>query len=244
MPAGREARRLAAPERRVGRERDQLAQVRAQRVDDPDRAIGVADCDVHVQPVDQLTAPGVLQLLDDRLVAVARHDALSLEEAERVGARRAEAQPAARRAARPRGARIRRSCRPTSGTSAQTGVWYSTSDANSSGDDARRELAVRLGLEDPLRARHQVERRRVQEHVLLLDADRERRPGAEAVVDDAGRRWRVGTWLERMPPGAGRHPRSARSRLRESTDRLRGLSRMEARQARHSFAVSQPRRPP
>ena len=53
---------------------------------------------------------------------------------------------------------------------------------------------------------------------------------------------RVGTWLERMPPGAGRHPRSARARLRESTDAIRGLSRMEARRRRRSFALTHPPR--
>ena len=64
MPTRGEARRLAAPERGVRRQRDELAQVCAERVDDMDGAVGVVDADVHVQAVDQLAPPRVLQLVD------------------------------------------------------------------------------------------------------------------------------------------------------------------------------------
>ena len=92
MPARGEAGRLTAPERGVRRQRHELAQMSPKRVDDAHGAVGVVDADMHVQPVDELAAPRVLQLVDQHPVAVAVHDALALEQAERVCARRAEPQ--------------------------------------------------------------------------------------------------------------------------------------------------------
>jgi hypothetical protein len=47
--------------------------------------------DVHAE--DQLATGDVLELVDERAVAVARGDALALEQAERVGSRRATRNP-------------------------------------------------------------------------------------------------------------------------------------------------------
>ena len=59
--------------------------MREKPVDDLDRFLCVIDRHVHVHPEDQLTAGDVLQLVDERLVAILRGDVLPLEEAERVG---------------------------------------------------------------------------------------------------------------------------------------------------------------
>ena len=56
------------------------------------------------------------------------------------------------------------------------------------GRDLLGELAAGLGLQDLLGARDEVQRLGVEEHVLLLDPDGERRPGPEMVVADVGRR--------------------------------------------------------
>ena len=53
-------------------------------VDDLDRLVGVVHRDVDVHPEDQLAARDVLELVDQRVVAVLRRDPLALEEAERV----------------------------------------------------------------------------------------------------------------------------------------------------------------
>ena len=59
-----------------------------QRVRHGDRLVRVVDRRVDVHPEDQLAARDVLELLDERAVAVVRGDPLSLEEAERVRSRR------------------------------------------------------------------------------------------------------------------------------------------------------------
>ena len=55
-----------------------------------DHLLRVVDGDVHVHAEDQLASRDVLQLVDELAVAVARGDALPLEEAERMRAGRAE----------------------------------------------------------------------------------------------------------------------------------------------------------
>ena len=92
MTARGEPRGLAPPEWRVRRECHELAEVRSQRVDDLDRPIRIVDGHVNVQSVDQLPPSGVLELVDQRPVAIARHDRLPFEQAERMGAGRAQAQ--------------------------------------------------------------------------------------------------------------------------------------------------------
>ena len=65
--------------------------MREQPVDDLDRLLRLVDGDVHVHPEDELAPRDVLELVDERAVAVLRGDPLALEEAERVRARRADA---------------------------------------------------------------------------------------------------------------------------------------------------------
>ena len=64
-----------------------------QAVHDLDRLLGPVDGDVHVHPEDQLAAGDVLHLVDQGVVPVARRDPLPLEQAERMRAGRADAQP-------------------------------------------------------------------------------------------------------------------------------------------------------
>ena len=61
-----------------------------QPVDDLDRLLRIVHRDVHVHSEDELAAGDVLQLVDQRVVAVLRSDPLSLEEAERVRSGRAD----------------------------------------------------------------------------------------------------------------------------------------------------------
>ncbi len=63
-----------------------------QAVDDLDRLVRVVDRDVDVHPEDQLAPRDVLELVDERVVAILRRDPLPLEEAERMRACRADAQ--------------------------------------------------------------------------------------------------------------------------------------------------------
>ena len=65
LPARREPGRLAAPERRARRQREQRREVREQAVHDLDRLLGVVDGDVDVHPEDQLAARDVLELVDE-----------------------------------------------------------------------------------------------------------------------------------------------------------------------------------
>ena len=64
LSARGETRRLTAPEGRVAREREQLAEVGQQGVHDLDRAVGIFDRDVDVHPEDQLAPRDVLELVD------------------------------------------------------------------------------------------------------------------------------------------------------------------------------------
>ena len=61
-------------------------------VEHADRLLGVVDRDVDVHAEDQLAPRDVLELVDERAVAVAGRDALLFEQAERVRARRAHPQ--------------------------------------------------------------------------------------------------------------------------------------------------------
>ena len=58
-----------------------------QRVCHRDRLVGVVDRGVHVHPEDQFAARDVLELLDERPVAVAGGNLLALKEAERMRSR-------------------------------------------------------------------------------------------------------------------------------------------------------------
>ena len=152
-----------------------------QAVDDLDRLLGVVDRDVDVHAEDQLASGDVLELVDERAVAVACRDPLALEEAERVRPGRADAQ-----------ARLAGDLRHGAAQLAQLAV-----DVGDVPADRRRDLEHRLhqlGADDVLemtaldRGQHrvdvldEVERGCVEEHVLLLHAERVRIALAEAVL--------------------------------------------------------------
>ena len=91
----RQARVAADPERRGRRQREEVRQVLAQRVDDGDRLVRRPDADVHVDAEDLQPAGQPLHPLDQLEVALLRRDELRLPVGERVGARAHEAEPAA-----------------------------------------------------------------------------------------------------------------------------------------------------
>ena len=68
--------------------------MREQAVDDLDRLLRIVDRDVNVHAEDELAPCDVLQLVDERVVAVLGGDVLALEEAERVRPCRADPSPA------------------------------------------------------------------------------------------------------------------------------------------------------
>ena len=67
----------------------------------------------------------------------------------------------------------------------QTGVAISSTDCISSGVDAGLQLVTVDRGEHRLDVLHEVERLGVEQHVLLLDPERVRRPGAEAMLEHA-----------------------------------------------------------
>ena len=184
LPARREARGLAAPEGRARREREQRAELGEQAVDDLDRLLGIVDRHVHVHPEDELAPGDVLHLVDQRPVAVLRRDALPLEEAERVRARRADPQALAVRdlghvpaELEQLAAHVRRR--------AADGRRDLDHRLHQLGVDALLELVARDRVQHRLDVLHEVERLPVEELVLLLDSERVRVALAERVVEDA-----------------------------------------------------------
>ena len=89
MPGRAQPGRLAAPEWGAGRQREQRPELGQETVDDLDRLFGVVHRDVDVEPEDELTTRDVLHLIDKGAIAIARSDALALEEAEGVRSGRA-----------------------------------------------------------------------------------------------------------------------------------------------------------
>ena len=184
LPARAEPGRLAAPERRAGGEGEQRADVRREPVDDLDRLVGIVDRDVDVHAEDELASRDVLHLVDERAIAVAGRDALALEEAEGVRAGGADSKPLLARDAADVAANLAQLLR----------------DLARRMTDGRRDLEHRLHqlrVDDRLelvpgdRGEHgvdvldEVERLRVEEHVLLLDSECVRVALAEGVVEDA-----------------------------------------------------------
>ena len=139
---------------------------------------------MDVAAEDELAAGDVLELVDEVPVAVARGDPLALEEAERVRARRAHAQVVGRRRLGDVGAQP---------PELAVDVGRRLADRRRDLEhglhqlraDAVVELAVLRGREHGVDVLDEVEGLRVEEHVLLLDAERERLARAEAVVEDA-----------------------------------------------------------
>ena len=184
-----------------------------QAVEDADRLLRVVDRDVDVHAEDQLAARDVLELVDERAVAVAGGDALALEEAERVRAGRADAEAGL-------------GCHLQDGAAQvpQLAVDISDVPAHRRRDLEHRlhQLRVELVLEVAAfdRGEHrvdvldEVERSRVEKHVLLLDAERVRIARPEAMVEDA-----------RLEGGISRREHRLRSRAASAGRRASGWSR-------------------
>ncbi len=182
--------RLASPERRAGRQRHELVEMADQPVHDLDRLLRVVDRDVDVHAEDQLAPRDVLHLVDERAIAVLRRDSLRLEERERMRAGRAHAHvllprdvgdvapdaqqllPHARRRVADRRGDLEDRLH-------QLGV------------DPRLELVARDRLEHRVDVLDEVERLAVEQHVLLLDAERVRVALAELVIEHASARREV-----------------------------------------------------
>jgi hypothetical protein len=155
-----------------------------QPVDDLDRFLRVVDGDMDVQAEDQLAPGHVLELVDEVPVAVARGDALALEQAERVRARGADAHSLFTREA----GHIRAEL-PQLGFDLGRGL----ADRRRDLEDGLHELGVHTLLElvargrgeDGLDVLDEVEGLAIEEHVLLLDTERVRLSGSELVVEHA-----------------------------------------------------------
>ena len=183
-----ETGRLAAPERRARREREQHRQLRQQALHDVHREVGIGHGDVHVHAEHELAARDVLQLLDQPAVAVARRDALILGARERVRAGAGEPQAErldGRRDAAPDGLEI----------AAQL-VDIAAHDRRDL-ERALHQLRMCAPVERPAREQRRRPRRsasesskrgRVEQHVLLLDAQGQRLALAEGVLGCARHR--------------------------------------------------------
>ena len=150
-----------------------------------DRLLGIVDRDVHVHAEDQLAPRDVLQLVDELAVAVAGRDPLALEEAERVraGRRRSGSPRRARSRRRSRAAARARRRRPPAVR--QTGVVTSSTDCISSAWMRSSCSPCRDRGEHRVDVLHEIPRLGVEQHVLLLDAERVRIALAERVVEHA-----------------------------------------------------------
>src|SRR5262249_7325526 len=139
---------------------------------------------VHVQPEDQLAPRHVLHLVDEVAVAVARGDALALEETERMRAGRADAKPLLLRDARHVAAELPQGLADVGRCSADGGRDLEHR-LHQLRVHVRLELVAGHRLEHGVDVLDEVERLRVEEHVLLLDAERVRLALTELVVQDA-----------------------------------------------------------
>jgi hypothetical protein len=143
-------------------------------VGDVDGLVGVVDPDVHVQPEDDLLAGDEAQRIDEVAVARAGGDPLVLPERERVRAGRADREAVARG-----------QLRDPPAQPAQLGARLARIRARLGGDLEHRlvELgldvaaAVRGILEEILDRVREIPRLAVDDHQLLLDAQRVARPG-------------------------------------------------------------------
>src|SRR5439155_10403631 len=172
------------PERRARGQGEEWRELRQQPVDDPDCLVRFVDRDVDVHAEDELAPGHVLELVDERPVAVSGSDPLALEQAERVRARGADAQPL-------------RACHAAdvSAELAELLVYVGRGAADGCGDLEHRlhQLGVHLRLELVTLDRREhrvdvldeVEGLAVEDHVLLLDTERVRVAGAEAMVEHA-----------------------------------------------------------
>jgi hypothetical protein len=139
---------------------------------------------VHVHAEDQLAARDVLQLVDEVAVAVARRDALPLEEAERVRPGRADAHPLLPPDFADVAAQLQQLPPHVAGVSAHR-CCDLEHRLHQLGVDPRLELVTGDRLQDRVDVLDEVEGLAVEEHVLLLDAERVGVGLAERVVEDA-----------------------------------------------------------
>ena len=170
--AGGQARLLAAPQRRVGRQRDQQRHIGAQVVGDVDRLLGIGHADVHVHAEHELLARDEAERANQPAVAVVADDALVLPARERVGPRCPDPQPARARALRHERAQGRELAPGRRDIGARRGR-----DLEHGLQQLGLDLAARRLLADDLvdRAR-EVQRARIEDHQLLLDPDGVARP--------------------------------------------------------------------
>ena len=178
---------VTAPERRVRRKREQDGQLDQHALHDREARLGRGHGDVHVHAEDELAASDVLEHLDQRPVAVAGGDLLVFKQRE--GMRAGGSQPHAM------------------GAGLLPDVLTDQAQVGRGGGDvvaddrARLEHALhQLRLEplghlavpdvgqDLLDPRDKVVPGRVEQHVLLLDPHRQRRPRPKPVVEHAGAR--------------------------------------------------------
>ena len=194
-------------ERRVGRDRQQQRQHRSQAVAHLHGAVGPAHADVDVHR-EGVVAPGdVLQPVDDAPVVLGVDVALLAVVGPRMGAGRAERDAARRRRARTAGGdgragrRARRRGPPRGPSGSRSPRRSARRRASPPARDRRRGRVAQL-----LEARDQVERRRVEDRELLLEADREVDRRLEGLAARSRSRLRRG----------GRTVRSGRSTARRA----------------------------
>ena len=153
------------------RQRQQQRQVHAHPVGHVDGLVGVVDAHVHVDAEDELLAGHELEAGDQVPVARPRHDPLVLPHRERVGARRPDGQAALggqrldQRGGAPAAA-IAGLARVRQGV-----VAISQTDSISSGLTSPSRRPLPQIREQALDRVGQIERLRVDDHELLLDAD-------------------------------------------------------------------------
>ena len=155
-----------------------------QPVHDLDRLLGAVDRDVDVHPEDQLAPGDVLHLVDHAAVAVLGGDPLALEEAERVRPGRADAEALLAGDPDHVRAQLRQLLLDVGGRPANRRRDLDHR-LHQLGVDPRLELAARGRGEHGVDVLDEVEGLRVEEHVLLLDAERVRLALAEGVVEHA-----------------------------------------------------------
>src|SRR5947199_2231626 len=177
-------------------------------VDDLDRLLRLVDCDVHMHAEDQLAPGDVLQLVDEVSVAVARRDALALEQRKRMRACRADAHALPARDFGHVCADFPQLLLDV-GRRATHGRCDLEHRLHQLGVDSGLELVAADGCEDRVDVLDEVERLAVEQHVLLLDAERVCVALAEGVVEHAaaGREARAlaryGCWIDLLHRSAG-----------------------------------------
>jgi hypothetical protein len=166
---GLEAGGVGAPERRVGRQRQQEGDVDPHAVGDVDGLVGVVDGHVDVDPEDQLLAGDELEARDQLAVARARHHAGVLPHREGVSAGGSDGQALAR------GGLLRR---PPQLAQLLAGLLCVLARSRRYLADGLEQLGLHFAhqvlgntLEERLDGVREVERLRVDDHQLLLHPD-------------------------------------------------------------------------